>query len=157
MVVGADLLAVVAAEEVVADQCGLFRGEFTFEFDGEVGDASGCVEFAGFDEGSCGAAFKAFGAASAEVGERMFVVGYLFVDEQLSEKNVCAGGGDDEEGVFSCFTDARMFSPVFFENGGAVDSYCCVEIFSKEGIQEVEELLELFTDYGVVVVYKGVC
>ncbi len=156
MVVGADLLALVAAEEVVADHCGLFGSEFTFKFYGEVGDASGCVEFTWFNEGAGGAAIKAVGAASAEVRERRFVVGYLFVDEQFSEKNVCAGGGDDEKGVFSCFSDTGMFSPGFFEDGGAVDGYCCVEIFSEKGFEVVEELLQLFTDNGMVVVNEGV-
>ena len=156
MVVGADVLALVAAEEVVADHCGLFRGEFTFKFYGEVGDASGCVEFARFDEGAGGAAFEAVGAASAEVWERRFVVGYFLVDEQFSEKNVRAGGGDDENGVFSCFSNAGMFSPGFFEDGGAVNGYCSVEIFSEKGFEVVEELMQLFMDNGMVVVNEGI-
>ena len=149
------MLALVAAEEVVADHCGLFRGEFTFKFYGEVGDASGCVEFTGFDDGAGGAVIEAVGAASAEVWERRFVVGYFFVDEQFSEKNVRAGGGDDENGVFSCFSNAGMFSPGFFEDGGAVNGYCSVEIFSEKGFEVVEELMQLFMDNDMVVVKIG--
>jgi len=135
VVVGAYLLALVAAEEVVADHCGLFGGEFPFQLYGEVGDASGCVEFAGFDEGSGWAAFEAVAAASTEVWEGWLVVGYLLVDKNFSEKKIRSSGRNDEEAVFSGFSDAGVFGPGFFKHRGAVNSYYCVELFSEKGFQ----------------------
>ena len=76
----ADVLADVAAEDVVADCGSLGGGHLAFEFDVQIGDAEAGVELpfrvlvAGGHDGLCGAGINAFGARATIIfGKRVVV------------------------------------------------------------------------------------
>ena len=67
LIVGADFLADVAAVDALGffDNVAVFVRDFSFVFNGEVGDAFAGVDKAGIDDGAGGAGVDAFGALAA--------------------------------------------------------------------------------------------
>jgi hypothetical protein len=66
-VVGADVLADVAAIHPALEAIGVLPFEAALIFDGEVGEAFACVDVEGFVKGSGGAGIEAFRASAAVV------------------------------------------------------------------------------------------
>src|SRR5436305_1872423 len=67
---GADVLADVAAEDLVADGRAQFRCDLASFLNGEVSDAAARIHFSRRDEGLSGAGIQAARATSAAVGGR---------------------------------------------------------------------------------------
>jgi len=85
-VVGADVLADVAAEDVAAHGSAEVLRDGAAELDGEVGDAAAGVEEVGLDQGFSGAGVEAEGAGAAAVGLGRGGFEFQVGDEQPEEK-----------------------------------------------------------------------
>jgi len=124
---GAEFPHCVASEEHGAYYCRFFGCEISFEFNGKVAYATGCVKFSGGCKGSCGACVHADAAAAAWVWQWRAFFGDSLIDEKFGKKNMGSGRGYDEEGVFTCPTDSCLFCVLFFQNRSAVDRNVCLK------------------------------
>ena len=149
---GADVEAVVAAVDAVADEGAEVEGDGALVFDGEVGDAAGGVEVVGARDGVGGAGGHAGGAFAA-------VVVLLFVGregkggEEFGEEEPGAEGGVDLDGGLAVPAEAGFGGEVAFEDGAGVGVVALGAAHVLEGEVEVAEFV---LDEVVVVVVPGV-
>ncbi len=116
---GTDVLAVVAAEDAVADGLPELDRDGSAEFDGEVGNAPSAVHHVGLDDRVRRAGGHAAGAGSAVV--RMRVVGRQVHREQdLAEKEPGAAARRDDIRVLADPAEAGPFGERLFEQGAVI-------------------------------------
>lgn len=121
-VVGADVLADIAAIDPVGDLGPPFSFDGGSAFDGEIGDAARGVDGVGGD-GLRGTGVDAAGARAAAVGLGDLVGGGFEVEggEDAAEEEGGAEARVDEEGVFSDPAQAGAGGEFAFRDGGGVD------------------------------------
>src|SRR5690625_240140 len=117
---GADELAVVAAEDAVADRGPQLLRDGAFVFDGEVGDAAAGVEAVGRGDGPGGADVDAAGAAAA-VGGRRLVHRQREIKVDLAEEEPRAPVAIDEAGVLADPAQAGVAGEGALEHRRGID------------------------------------
>lgn len=86
MVPRANLLADVAAKEVIAHHRGLLRRVAALELDGQVRDAPTRIQHVQFDEGGCGTGIQTARARAAVIRRERRVRRQLEVEEERAEE-----------------------------------------------------------------------
>ena len=114
-------LAVVAAEDTVADGCAHLPGDAALQLDGEVRDAAARVELPGAGEGLCGADIEAGAAAAAVGGVEGRVGRQRDVGVDLAQEKPRPGLGVDEQRVLADPAQTGFLCEPALQHRSAVD------------------------------------
>ena len=122
----ADQLAVVAAEDAVADRCPQRFRDWAVVFDGQVADAEPRIESIGGDDRAGWADVDA-GLAGAAVVLCRVIDGQLEVGVELTEEEPRAGSAVDQVGVLADPAEPGTLGERFLEHRRTVDEHPVTE------------------------------
>lgn len=148
----ADVEAIVAAEEVIAEGAAVFEGKAAAVLDREVAQASAGVQLVGPGDGPgrAGIDTARAGAAAVALG---FVGGQVQGTQDDAEEEPLALLPVDDEGVFRLPADAGEGGERFFENGAGIH----VGLLPATPVtHRGTKPLQLFEEEFVVIASEGV-
>src|SRR5690606_22110418 len=154
LVPGADQLAVVAAEDAVADQGPQFLGDAAAQFDGQVADAAAGVDAVGRHDRP-GRADVDAAAAGAAMGAGRFVHRQRQVGEQLAEEEPAAAAAVDQATVLADPAQAGIAGQGAFQYRSRIHEHAVAEVADLRG-DAVGQLLQALAQQLVVVAAQGV-
>lgn len=149
----ADIEAIVAAEEVVADESAVLERNGALVLDGEVADALAGVELVGGGDGPGGAGVYTAGAGAAAVGGRVLVGRKREGSEDKAEEEPLAVALVEEDGIFALPAEAGLLGDGAFEEGAGIDVGAIDGTVLAEGIADP---LQFFEEDLVVILAEGV-
>src|SRR5581483_7634732 len=150
-VVGADFLANVAAENVIADQRAQGFGHPILELDGEIRNAAARVEHVGTDESAGGTRFETELAAPAAVAQRA-IVGQRQIDEQLAEKKPRAALRRNQVRVLADPAQAGDAGEVALQHRSRIDEDPALNFPAAKRAHGAEQIIELAFHQLVIIV-----
>src|SRR5712664_441656 len=123
----ANELAVVAAEDTVADERPQFDGNAPFQLDREVGNAAPRVQRIRCDDGARRANIQTLGAAAAVLAHRG-IQGKRQIRVDVSEKEIRARLAREQEGVFAPPAESRLACQLHFHHRRRIGKHAVTEL-----------------------------
>ena len=146
---GTDELAVVAAVNSVADERPEFDRDRTLQFDGEITDATSCIELKRRGD-RAGRAGRHAGLAAAAVCTHWGVDRQRQIGVDLAQKKPRARIAGDKVGVLADPAESRIAGQGFLEHGSRVDVHAIAE-FSDPRLDAIGKVLQRVAHDLVVV------
>src|SRR5712671_2774258 len=123
----ANELAVVAAEDTVADERPQFDGNAPFQLDREVGNAAPRVQRIRCNDGARRADIQTLGAAAAVLAHR-YIQGKRQIRVDVSEKEIRARLAREQEGVFAPPAESRLACQLHFHHRRRIGKHAVTEL-----------------------------